>query len=135
MFINWNLLFEEDVKDLESLVGGFSLEEIKGALFSFASSKVLGLNGFPFAFFQRYWDLIKDDLFVLLHEFYGKASISVVSIICLFCLFRRRSARDFSSISLLNSLYKLIAKILARRLASCLPNLIAKTFASYLPNL
>ena len=68
--INRNLLLNGEFAALDSLVVEFTLEEIKSALFSFAGSKVLGLDGFSFALFQRFWDLIKDNLLALLQDFH-----------------------------------------------------------------
>ncbi|XP_043694129.1 uncharacterized protein LOC122644811 [Telopea speciosissima] len=40
-----------------------TLEEMRVALFSMSPLKSPGIDGFPPAFFQRYWDIIKDDLY------------------------------------------------------------------------
>ena len=46
----------------EALYKPYTMEEVHAALFQMAPSKAPGVDGFTAGFFQRHWNLIKDDL-------------------------------------------------------------------------
>jgi hypothetical protein len=47
----------------EFLIRRFNLEELKEAVEGMAKNKAAGPDGFNAEFYQKNWDLIKDDLF------------------------------------------------------------------------
>jgi hypothetical protein len=47
----------------------FSAEEVRGALFQIAPSKDPGIDGFTAGFFQRHWNLLKDDVVPVVLDF------------------------------------------------------------------
>jgi hypothetical protein len=49
----------------------FTLEEIKKAIFEADENKSPGPDGISFHFYQQYWDLIKDDILLMVNEFYN----------------------------------------------------------------
>jgi hypothetical protein len=54
----------------EVLVAPFSEEEVKMAVFDMEYNKAPGPDGFPIEFYQFFWDVVKQDLMSLFHEFY-----------------------------------------------------------------
>ena len=83
------------------------------------------------AFFQRFWEDIKEDLFAFMKEFHfrgkpprhlGASFIMLISkksgVVCI---------QDFCPINLIGYVYKILAKVLASRLQKVLPNLISPT--------
>lgn len=48
----------------------FSEEEVKQALYEMEKNKAAGPVGLPVDFFQNCWDLVKDDIMNLFHDFY-----------------------------------------------------------------
>lgn len=54
----------------------FSDKEIKLAVFSLASNKAPGQDGFPIAFFQECWDIVQKDIVYLFKEFHSHGKIS-----------------------------------------------------------
>ena len=52
----------------QQLMRDISLEELEGIVFNMKKGKAPGLDGFPIEFFQDFWDIIKFDLLVVVHE-------------------------------------------------------------------
>jgi hypothetical protein len=48
----------------------FSKEEIKSVVFSCYAEGAPGLDGVSFLFYQRFWDLIKNDLLAMFNDFH-----------------------------------------------------------------
>ena len=98
----------------------FSEEEIFAALSSCYGDKAPGPYGFTMAFWLFCWDVVKPDILGLFREFYlhGTFSRSLNSTF-LVLIPKKEGAedlKDFRPISLVGSVYKLLAKVLANRL-------------------
>nr|GEX14572.1 RNA-directed DNA polymerase, eukaryota [Tanacetum cinerariifolium] len=87
----------EDNDDLERDV---SNEEIKRAVWDCGIDKAPGPDGLTFGFYRRYWDIIGNDV----------PNANMV--------------KDFKPISLIGSLYKVIAKVMANRLVTVLDDIV-----------
>ena len=94
----------------------FSKQEIKAALFGLKGNRAPSLDGFPIAFFQHFWDLLEKDFLAFINEFHvngvtlGELGASLLALIP-----KKDDAiyiKDFKSISLIGSLYKILAKVL-----------------------
>ncbi|GMI80386.1 hypothetical protein HRI_001707900 [Hibiscus trionum] len=95
-----------------------------------------GPDGFNLEFFKRYWTQIKDEIMSLFSDFFEcKLSMEKInqSFIALIPKVSAPDAvEDFRPISLVGSLYKVIAKVLAKRLAGCINDLIGETQFAFL---
>lgn len=116
----------------------FTLEEIKTTLFDCAPHGAPGPDGIPFSFYQKFWDLVEDDLFLLCKQFYQNslqlAKINK-SIICLIPKERDASLiSKYRPISLVNCSFKLISKILTHRLTTIMSRIIDDSQSAFLPN-
>nr|CAD1829323.1 unnamed protein product [Ananas comosus var. bracteatus] len=126
--INLNVLYGNERVDLSSLDSAFSVEEVKGAIFSSAPKKSLGPDRFPMLFYQRFWSTLKDDIMAVFNSFHSdhinlrKINSSWV------CPIPKKkdivSARDLRPINLIHGLAKIISKVLATRLQSFMAQLI-----------
>ncbi|XP_058103522.1 uncharacterized protein LOC131247096 [Magnolia sinica] len=93
------------------------VEKSEGSIDNLGRVKALSFYGFPLAFFQSFWNVLKDDVVAFVKEFFererpsSEIGASFIAIIPKFegaeCL------KDFRSISLIESPYKILAKILA----------------------
>jgi hypothetical protein len=65
-------LFQPSITDAmnDGLCKEFTVEEISMALFQIGPLKAPGLNIFPSRFFQRNWDLMKEDVVVAVKNFF-----------------------------------------------------------------
>lgn len=54
----------------------FEEEEVCAAAFELGGDKVPGPDGFPIAFFQRFWDITKADIMDFLKESHHRGKLS-----------------------------------------------------------
>ncbi|MCI01142.1 LINE-1 reverse transcriptase like, partial [Trifolium medium] len=99
---------------------GFQEEEIRRVVFDSDGNKSPGPDGFNGEFFKASWEVVKGDLKTLFEEFHTYAKLPK----CLLAYFvtlipkvsNPHSINEFRPISLLVSVYKMLAKVLATRL-------------------
>nr|GEZ29876.1 putative RNA-directed DNA polymerase, eukaryota, reverse transcriptase zinc-binding domain protein [Tanacetum cinerariifolium] len=111
-----NKLRADQSIDLESNV---TIEEIKRVVWDCGIDKSSGPDGFTFGFYRRYWDSIKKDadavsFFFISGNFPKGGNSSFIALIPK--MQDAKVVKDYKPISLIGSLYKIIAKILANRL-------------------
>nr|GFA37552.1 RNA-directed DNA polymerase, eukaryota, reverse transcriptase zinc-binding domain protein [Tanacetum cinerariifolium] len=97
-----------------------SNDEIKRAVCDCGVDKSLGPHGFTFEFYRHFWKLIENDVVAAMKYFFQIGSIlkgynsSFIALILK--IPDAKMVKDFRPISLIGSLYKIIAMILANRL-------------------
>ncbi|GKV35106.1 hypothetical protein SLEP1_g43419 [Rubroshorea leprosula] len=98
----------------------FTEEEIYKAVWDCDSSKAPGPDGFNFKFFKEMWEVIKQDIIGFADEFYTNGKLVKGSNASFVVLIPKTSnpqkIEDFRPISLIGSMYKIIAKLLANRI-------------------
>ena len=113
----------------------FQEEEVRTAVFNLASDKALGPDGFPISFFQKHWDLLKAEIMAFMIEFYMRGRLSRSIGASFIALIPKRAGadciKDFRPISLLVSIYKILAKVLASRLQKILPSIISHSQGAF----
>ncbi|KAJ9707046.1 hypothetical protein PVL29_002163 [Vitis rotundifolia] len=119
--LDWCPILEESAGRLDS---PFTEEEISKAIFQLDRDKAPGPDGFTIAVFQDCWDVIKEDLVRVFAEFHRSGIINQSTNASFIVLLPKKSLTkkisDFRSISLITSLYKVIAKVLSERLRGVL---------------
>ena len=103
--------------------------KVREALFSLPADKAPGPDGFPTFFFQRFWPVIMGEVVQSIQEFFGTKSI-LKELNSTFVVLIPKSPRadsldNFRPISLCNSLYKIISKVLTLRMLKILPIIIS----------
>ena len=95
----------------------------------------MGPDGFTIAVFQDCWDVIKDDLVRMFVEFHNSGIINQNTHASFIVLLPKKSQSkkisDFRPISLITCLYKVIAKVLSRRLREVLHKTIHSTQGAF----
>jgi len=108
------------VEEGGGLVKPFSMDEVKVAVWNCDSFKSSGLDGINFGFIKEFWQDMKDDTMRFVSEFHhnGKLSkgINTTFIALIPKVDSLQRNNDFRPISLVGSLYKILAKLLANRL-------------------
>lgn len=114
-----------------------SMEEIKEACWSLKPFKAPGTDGLHAGFFQRCWNKVTDNLTIAIKHLFSSSQISESCKKFLICLVPKvknpEHLKLFRTISLGNTSYKIVTKIIASRLSSCLQNLINPVKAAFLP--
>ncbi|GJR59837.1 RNA-directed DNA polymerase, eukaryota [Tanacetum coccineum] len=130
-----NKLSADQSIDLESNV---TIEEIKRAVWDCGIDKSPGPDGFTFGFYRRYWDIIKKDVadavsfFFISGNFPKGGNSSFIALIPK--MQDAKVVKDYRPISLIGSLYKIIAKILANRLVGVLGELVNEVQSAFIVN-
>ncbi|RVW39742.1 hypothetical protein CK203_074683 [Vitis vinifera] len=97
-------------KRSRSLEVPFLEEEVFEALCSLSNDKTSSIDGFTMAFWQFSWEFTKDEIMALFWR--GKGGVEEL--------------KDFRSISLVGSLYELLAKVLENRLKLAVREVVSK---------
>ncbi|RVW84726.1 Transposon TX1 uncharacterized 149 kDa protein [Vitis vinifera] len=130
--IHWRQKARKSVSRLES---PFTKEEISKAIFQMDRDKAPGPDGFTIAVFQDCWDVIKEDLVRVFDEFHRSGIINQSTNASFIVLLPKKSMAkkisDYRPISLITSLYKIIAKVLAGRLRGILHETIHSTQGAF----
>lgn len=87
-------------------------------------------DSFHMKFYQEFWEVIKVEVMAVFHDFHSSGSF-IQSINSTFLeiipkIVGANNIKDFRLISLVESLYKLIANVLARRMSKVLGEVIAE---------
>ncbi|GJY70812.1 RNA-directed DNA polymerase, eukaryota [Tanacetum coccineum] len=96
-------------------------EEIRMAIWERGSDKSPGPDGFTFAFFKRFWNVMKGDIIHFVQEFFRTSIFPNGCNSSFITLIPKTHSptlvTDYRPISLIGAQYKIIAKVLSNRLA------------------
>ena len=86
--------------------------------------KALGLDGFSLAFYHHCWEVVERNVLAVFEEFYQHSKFEKSLNATFIALIPKKNGasniRDFRPISLVGSVYKILAKVLANRLKEVL---------------
>lgn len=120
----------------ENLIKPFSNDEIDEAMASCDSDKAPGPDGFNFKFVKSAWEIIKADIYEIVHNFWAKGHIPRGCNTSYIALIPKTpnpsSFKDFRPISMVGCIFKIIAKLMARRIQNVMNNLISPLQSSYI---
>ncbi|GJS32478.1 hypothetical protein Tco_0530860 [Tanacetum coccineum] len=120
-----NSLSTDQQKDLECMV---SKEEVKRAVWDCGTDKSPGPDGFTFGFYRHFWSTIENDVFEAIKYFFTCGEIPKGCNSTFIALIPKNPdanmVKDFCPISLIGSIYKIIAKILTNRLVVFLGDIV-----------
>nr|GEU56796.1 RNA-directed DNA polymerase, eukaryota [Tanacetum cinerariifolium] len=119
--------------DLECAV---SKEELKRAVWECGPDKSSGPDGFSSGFYRQFWSSIENDVFAAVSHFFTFGDIHNGCNSCFIALIPKvpdaNLAKDFRPISLIESMYKIIAKILANRLVGVLGDIVNEVQSAFI---
>ncbi len=122
--------------------GSISLEDLTKALGSLPRSKAPGFDGLPYEFYQRFWEQLGPELTAVLQEAFqpdGPGQLPPDMTEGRITLLYKGKGLDralpasYRPITLLNTDYKLAARVLANRLGPLLNHVIDSTQTAFLP--
>ncbi|CAL2276143.1 unnamed protein product [Prunus armeniaca] len=110
--------------DLEGLSCPISIEEIKNSVLAIGRLKTPGPDGFPTLFYQDYWGVCSDDIISFVQDCFNTAflpnHLNETLIALVPKVERPMFMNQLRPISLCNTLYKVVSKILVARLRPCM---------------
>ena len=97
--------------------------------------KAPGLDGFSLAFYHHCWEVVERDVLAVFEEFYQHSKFEKSLNATFIALIPKKNGasniRDFRPISLVGSVYKILAKVLANRLKEVLDQLISVSWNNF----
>ena len=127
----------DQIKGLERdwLERRFEKEEILRVVKELEGNKAPGLDGFSMAFYYHCWGVVEMDVLAVFEEFYQHSKFEKSLNATFIALIPKKNGasniRDFRPISLVGSVYKILAKALANCLKEVLDHLISEAQNSF----
>ena len=115
--------------DNETLEGHFSKEEVYKTISELGEDKAPGPDGFTLAFWKFCWPIVWGEVMQVFEEFHVQNNVFHSHNATFLVLIPKKEGasdvQDFRPISLLGSLYKIIAKVLANKLKRVMGKLVS----------
>ena len=112
-----------------SISGGATEEEVKAVLWSLKAFKAPGLDGLHASFFQRFWPIVGksvvDEVKNIFEERKTPKYLNKTYIVLIPKIQGPKTLGNFRLISLCNTIYKVVTKIIVARLRPLLEKLIS----------
>lgn len=119
-----------------SLEKQFTKEEIRSAFFSLPRNKTCEPDGFPAEFFTGCWSIIGPEVTEAVEEFFSSGIMlkqwNATNLVLIPKISNASSTSDFRPISCLNTIYKVISKLLASRLQLILTQVISLSQSAFM---
>lgn len=127
---------QENLSDLSVwMERPFSEQEVKEGLKGLKEDFVSGPDGFSSKFYSKFWDVIRDKVMCVLNEFHASSSLCQNQNSSFIALIPKtqnpQEIHEFCPINLLNILYKLLAKVLARRMEMAMGIMISDSQVAF----
>lgn len=112
-------------------------DQIKHALFQMEDQKASGSDGFPAIFYKKFWDIVGENVINAVISFFQLGTMPKEINSSLIALTPKTqnptTINNFRPISLCNSVYKIISKLLEAKIRPLLHKLISPNQASFTP--
>jgi mannosylglycoprotein endo-beta-mannosidase len=134
--LNWvNLNFGN--ASMEGIDAPFSEDEVHAAICQLPSDKAPGPNGFTGAFFKKCWPIIKFDVMRAILQFNNLhvANLHWVNSANIVLLPKKEGAEeinDYRPISAIHAIAKIIAKMIASRIAPLMDDLVSNAQSAFI---
>ncbi len=134
--LNWETLDITPI-DLATLGEPFTEEEVHRAIKEMPADKAPGPDGFTGAFFKVCWEIIKDDILLVFSSIYNLrcAHLNLLNSANIVLIPKKdgaESVSDYRPISLIHSIAKIFAKMLALRLRPHMHELISVNQSAFI---
>ncbi|GAU48973.1 hypothetical protein TSUD_245640 [Trifolium subterraneum] len=121
--------------EVSSLIMPFSMTEVMEAVWDCDSYKSSGPDGINFGFIKDFWTDMQGDVMRFISEFHRNGRLTKGLNVTFIALIPKvespQRLNDFRPISLVGSLYKILAKVLANRLPLVMDNVISESQTAF----
>lgn len=121
----------------KALTVRFTRLEIRNAFFSPPKNKTCGQDGYSAEFFCGCWDIVGPEVCDAVKEFFVSGSMlkqwNTTTLVLIPKITNAASTSDFRPISCLNTIYKVISRLLASRLLPILSQVVSSAQSAFLP--
>jgi hypothetical protein len=111
--------------------------EIKNVIFGMQSLKSRGPDGLPPLFYKKYWQVVGNSVIKVVRNFFITCKIlkevNHSYIVLIPKILNPSTINHFRPISLFNTVYKVISKLIVDRLRAVIPNLVSPTQSVFIP--
>jgi hypothetical protein len=125
--LSFNCIGEDEGSWLER---EFEESEVNEVVRNLNGDNAVGPDGFSLDFFQKCWEVLKEDILAVFKEFHGRGHATFISLI------HKKAGdvdiKDFCPISLVGGIYKIIFKVLANRLKKVLEKIISNSLNAFI---
>ncbi|MCH86446.1 hypothetical protein A2U01_0007303, partial [Trifolium medium] len=128
---------ELNSEEIENLGSEITNDEVKGAVFEMSPWKSPGPDGFPAGFYQQSWDTVGPTVCDFVKEVWKSPSIIATVNQTDICLIPKvdhpEVVSQFRPISLCNTIYKIVSKVIVARLKIYIPKLVSPFQTGFVP--
>lgn len=112
-------------------------DDVKKAIFNIGEEKSADPHGFTLSFFKASWDIIGDDLYVAVQDFFRNGKLLWEIIHTIISMLPKvstpKGVTDYRPISCCNVVYKCVSKILADRVKEGLNLIVSDNQFAFIP--
>ncbi|KAL1193074.1 hypothetical protein V5N11_018528 [Cardamine amara subsp. amara] len=134
--INLLLPFSCSQSQVDSLQKAFTNEEIRDDFQSLPRNKTCGPDGYSAEFFVGCWSVVGPEVTEAVHEFFSSGSLlkqwNSTTLVLIPKTLNASKTSDFRPISCLNTVYKVISKLLANILQKVLVQVISHSQSAFM---
>ncbi|PNX74719.1 ribonuclease H, partial [Trifolium pratense] len=121
----------------EKLVIPITDKEIEDALQSIGDLKSPGIDGYGAYFFKKAWNIVKTDVLRAAHDFFENGRLYKAANCTLVTLIPKtneaKRIKEYRPISCCITIYKIISKVLTKRMGEVMTNIIGQNQAAFVP--
>ncbi|XP_059292392.1 uncharacterized protein LOC132045832 [Lycium ferocissimum] len=123
------------IQQQRALIQEVTDDEIIEAIKSMPKEKAPGVYGFPIEFFTKNWDTVKEDVLAAVKQFYATGElapmINTTAITLIPKIPSPTKLKDYRPISCCTTLYKIISKVLTRRIKTVIADLVGPSQSAF----
>jgi hypothetical protein len=124
------------ISENELLTTPFNEKEIRDAIFAMEHNKAPGPDGFPAKFYQKFWEVIKEDLLKMFHDLHaGTLPLFSLNFGVITLIPKTQEAnciQQYRPICILNVSFKIFTKVAMFRMNSVADNIISPTQTAFM---